>query len=183
MDVAACCNTCASTGMQCYGTAWLRCAATAVVVFSVTALAMPTKEEEVKEVQPVVNELMVEHVNAYKARKKSVKDVGDAAFGLVGEAEGDAAKYLLFRVAINYYSLAKDFEKAADALEAMQSQIKDLPASEVQTLASATQGRILRGACWVNGDSIKFTSFYRGEWSRPSRGESRTGFRLAIQPE
>jgi len=116
--------------------------AVATMIFG--ALAMPTKEE-VKEVQPVVNELMVEHVNAYRARKKSAKDVGNAAFGLVGEAEGDAAKYLLFKVAINYYSLAKDFEKAADALEAMQSQIKDLPASEVQTLASAALNRAGRG--------------------------------------
>ena len=115
-----------------------------VVAVPLTASAMPTNEE-IKDVQPVVNELMAEHENAYRARKKSAKDVGDVAFSLVGEAEGDAAKYLLFKYAVNYYSIAKDFDKAADALETMQSQIKVLPASEVQALASMALNRAGKG--------------------------------------
>ena len=114
---------------------------TAVLVLSVAyAWAMPT-DEEIRRVQPLIAELMSAHENEYKAKRKTAKDVGDAAFGLVNDAKSEAAKYVLLKGAILYYSLAKDFDKAADAIEAIQSQIKDVPASEIEVLASKALAR------------------------------------------
>ena len=104
------------------------------------ATAMPTSDE-MKQVNALVNELMSEHVNAYKAHKKSANEVGDAAFDFVKDAKGEAAKFVLLKGAIHFYSLAKNFDKVADALEAMQSQIKDLPPSEVAAIASMALNR------------------------------------------
>ncbi|MBQ4200252.1 MAG: SUMF1/EgtB/PvdO family nonheme iron enzyme [Kiritimatiellae bacterium] len=106
----------------------------AIAVVSM-AWAMPTKEE-IKRVQPLVNELMSEHVDAYKANKKTAKEVGDAALGLVKVAEGEAAKCILLKGAIYYYSRARDFERVADVLDEVSTQIKDVPASEMESLAA-----------------------------------------------
>ena len=111
-----------------------------VAVAAQLAWSMPTKDE-IKQVQPLVNELMAEHVNAYRARNKSAKDVGDAAFGFVKDAQGEATKYILLKGAIYYYSLARDFDQAADALEAMCKQINDVPPDEVNSIASRALAR------------------------------------------
>ena len=109
---------------------------TVTLVLSVTsAWAMPTSEE-IKQVQPLISELMSSDLNEYRANKKTAKDVGDAAWGFVNDAKGEAAKYVLLKGAIHYYSLAREFDRVADAIETIQSQIKDVPASEIEVLAS-----------------------------------------------
>ena len=108
------------------------------------AWAMPTKQE-IKRVQPLVNELMSEHVKDYRSGRKSAKEVGDAAAGLVDKAEGEAAKFVLIRGAVYYYSVAKEFDKAADVLETIRTHISDIPPSDVNDLASMALANAGRG--------------------------------------
>ena len=108
------------------------------------AWAMPTKQE-IKRVQPLVNELMSEHVKDYRSGRKSAKEVGDAAAGLVDKAEGEAAKFVLIRGAVYYYSVAKEFDKAADVLETIRTHISDIPPSDVNDLASMALSNAGRG--------------------------------------
>lgn len=115
--------------------------AVALTMSAVSAWAMPT-EAQINKVRPLVNEIMAAYTNDYRANKKTAKEVGDAAAGHVNRAESEAAKYLLLREAINYYSIARAFDKAAAALERMMSQIRNLPATEVETLAA----KVLRRA-------------------------------------
>lgn len=90
---------------------WLYTAA-AIALSVVCAWAMPT-DEEIRRVQPLIAELMSVHENEYKANRKTAKEVGDAALGFVNDAKGEAAKYVLLKGAILYYSLAREFDKAA----------------------------------------------------------------------
>ena len=115
-------------------------AAATLALSVICAWAMPT-DEEIRRVQPLIAELMSVHENEYKANRKTAKEVGDAALDFVNDAKSEAAKYVLLKGAILYYSLAKDFDKAADAIEAIQSQIKDVPASEMEVLASKALAR------------------------------------------
>ena len=109
------------------------------------AWAMPTKQE-IKRVQPLVNELMSEHVKDYRSGRKSAKEVGDAAADLVDKAEGEAAKFVLLRGAIYYYSVAKEFDKAADVLDTLRAVvISDIPPSDVKDLASMALANAGRG--------------------------------------
>ena len=92
---------------------WYGCAIVAIA--AQLAWAMPTKDE-IKRVEPLVNELMSAHVKGYTANRKSANEVGDAAFHFVKEAQAEAAKYVLLKGAIHYYSLARDFDKVADGI-------------------------------------------------------------------
>ena len=115
-----------------------------IALSAASVCAMPTKEE-IKRVQPLVTELMLPHVNAFNANRKSAREVGDAAFGFVKDAQSEAEKYVLFKGAIYYYSLARDFNKVADALEAMRGQISELPLDEVVSIASKALARAGKG--------------------------------------
>ena len=151
---------------------WCACAAAATAVS--LALAMPTKSE-IKKVQPVVNELMSVHVNAYKANRKTAKDVGDAAFGLVKDAEGETAKYILLKGAIYFYSLARDFDKAAMALEEVHAQVKDVPASETESLASMALARA------GNGEARRLRGIQRDAAIRAKAEEDIASFKSALR--
>ena len=102
--------------------------------------AMPDRYE-IKRVQPMVLELMSAHENGFNTKKETAKEVGDAAVGLADKAEGEAAKYLLLKGAIDYYALAKEYDLAADALEALKASVKDIPAEEVEIIASRALSR------------------------------------------
>ena len=102
---------------------------------ALSARAMPT-EEELERDRPLVQELMAAHVRDHKAGRKPAREVGDAAIGFAEDAKGEAAKLLLLKGAVHYYALAREFDRAADALEAMQAQVKNLPAGEVEASAS-----------------------------------------------
>ena len=108
------------------------------------SFAMPS-QNDIKRVQPMVLELMAEHVKDHKANKKSAKEVGDAAVELAKDAEGEAAKYLLLKGAIEYYTLAKEYELVADALESLRASVKDFPAEDVTEIASRALNRARRG--------------------------------------
>ena len=111
-----------------------------VVIAAQLAWSMPTKDE-IKRVEPLMNELMSAYLKGYTANRKTANEVGDAAFHFVKDARGEASKYVLLKGAIHYYSLARDFDKAADALEAMRAQISDLPPDEVESIASRALAR------------------------------------------
>lgn len=93
---------------------------------TLVATAMPSKEELAK-AQSIVNELMKDHIAANKKGKESHEAVGDAAMSLAKDAEGEAAKFALFRGAVTYYARGKAYDKAADAVEAIMAEISDVP--------------------------------------------------------
>ena len=149
--------------------------AAAIVMCVASAWAMPTADE-LNQVRPLVKELMAEHSNAYRANKKTAKEVGDAAFGHVNDADGEAAKYLLLKGAINYYSRAREFDKVVDVLEAMQSQIRDLPAAEMESLAV----KALNNAR-AKDNVQRLRSIYRDASIRAKAEKEAESFKAALQ--
>ena len=117
---------------------WYGCAIVAIA--AQLMWAMPTKDE-IRRVEPLMNELMSAYVKGYTANRKSANEVGDAAFHFVKDAQTEAAKYVLLKGAIHYYSLARNFDKVADALEALCAQISDVSPDEVESIASKALAR------------------------------------------
>lgn len=117
---------------------WYVCAIVAIV--AQLTWAMPTKDE-IKRVEPLMNELMSAYVKGYTAKRTSANEVGDAAFHFVKEAQDEAEKYVLLKGAIHYYSIARNFDKVADTLEAICAQISDVPPDEVEAIASKALAR------------------------------------------
>ena len=111
-----------------------------IAVSAATTWAMPTKED-LKQVRPLVGELMSSHENDYRAKREKAKDVGDAAVEFAKVANGEAAKYLLLKGAIHYYALAKEYDMVADVLEILRSSVKEISEEEVASLASKALGR------------------------------------------
>ena len=102
--------------------------------------AMPS-EREIWRVQPMVLELMSPHEKNFDAKKETAKEVGDAAVGLAEKAEGEAAKYILLKGAVHNYALAKEYDLAADALEAIRAAVKEFPDDEAAAIASKALNR------------------------------------------
>lgn len=91
--------------------------------------------KEIKRVQPMVDELMSSYVEKYNARKTAAEAVANAAAAFVRDAEMDASKYLLLKVAIKYYAVAGEYDLAADALETLRAAVADVPDEEIALLA------------------------------------------------
>ena len=101
--------------------------ASALLILGIgTSQGMPTSGELTKE-KAIVKELMSPLVNDYKAGKKTAVEVGNGAMGFVALADTQAAKFLLLRGAAHYYSLAKEYEKTADAIESIMKLVPDIP--------------------------------------------------------
>lgn len=112
----------------------------AAVICADTANAMPS-QDEIVEVQPLVAKLMGPSVAAFKAKKISGSEVGDKALKLAEEAEGEAAKFLCMKGAVTYYVKDKEYDKAAETIEAIMAQFQDIPADMLQGItSSATKG-------------------------------------------
>lgn len=105
------------------------------------AFAMPDSAQ-VKRVQPIVSELMASHVKDFNAGLKSAKEVGEVAEALASEAEGEAAKYVLLKGALHYYTLANEYDLAAKSIETLRTSVRDIPDKEVASLASKALGRV-----------------------------------------
>lgn len=97
--------------------------------------AMPT-QAELDKVQPLVNELMGPLVRDYKAKKKLPVEVGDGAVSLVAEADSVAAKFVLLKGAVFYYTRAKEYDKAADAIESIMELVPDIPSKTLYEITS-----------------------------------------------
>lgn len=107
----------------------------ALVLCALAATAMPTKKEQ-SEAQAIVNELMKDHIAANKKGKESNEAVGDAAMALAKDAQGEAAKFALFKGAVTYYARGKAYEKAADAVEAIMAEVSDVPPQALNGIVS-----------------------------------------------
>ena len=114
---------------------------TSLALCAAMALAMPEKKEFAK-TQPLVNELMSSVVKDYKAKKKTAKEVAETAEKFANEAEGEAAKFLLLKGAITYYSRAAEYDKAADMVEAIKADVKDVPPEVLSEIISKATLRI-----------------------------------------
>ena len=107
-----------------------RMVSVAFALAALAALAMPTKEE-MAEAQSIVNELMKDHVAANKKGKETNVAVGDAALALAKDAKGEAAKLVLLKGAVSYYARGKEYEKVAEAVETIMSEIADVTPTEL----------------------------------------------------
>ncbi len=104
------------------------------------ALALPPAGE-IGKAQKVISVLMADDIAALKAGKKTPVEVGDAAVAFSKEAETEAMKYVLLKGALEYYVRGKDYDKAADAAEAMRNSVKDLaPEDLVDAIRSSARG-------------------------------------------
>ena len=115
--------------------------AVAMMTCAWTVHAMPS-QDEISEVQPLVAELMGPSVAAFKAKKMSGSEVGDAALKLAEEAEGEAAKFLCMKGAVTYYVKDKEYDKAADAIEAIMVQFPDMPPETLQEITTAATRQV-----------------------------------------
>ena len=109
--------------------------ATLMAACSSIAFAMPT-QQELKKVQPMVAELMAPTMDDFKAKKKTAAEVADMAVKYAGKAETEAAKFMLYRSSIPYYVRGEAYDKAADAVELMKANVKDVPASVIEEIIS-----------------------------------------------
>ena len=110
------------------------------VLVCLRGLAMP-KPEEIKKAQPLVVELMSEDLAALQKGDKTAVDVGDAALDYANAAESEAAKYVLYKGALQYFVRGKDYDKAAEAVELLRTAIKDFPPEEVvEIIRGAARG-------------------------------------------
>ena len=106
-----------------------------MAVCSSAALAMPT-QQELKKAQPLVAELMAPIMDDFKAKKKTAAEVADAAVKYAGEAETEAAKFMLYRSSIPYYVRGEAYDKAAEAVVQLKANVKDVPAEVVAEIIS-----------------------------------------------
>ena len=100
------------------------------------AVAMPTKDE-LKAAGPVVQELMAPELKLLKSGGKKQADVAASALELAKQAEGEAAKLLLYRGSLDLFARAGEGEKAVETLKAIRAEIADVP---LEDLASYAEG-------------------------------------------
>ena len=121
-------------------------AAASAVVVAASALAMPTKAELGK-AQSLVAELMAPAMADYKSA--SAKDkasaalkVADTSVEFADAAETEAAKFLLLKGAVSFYTRGEAYDKAADAVTALQSGVKNVTPEVIAEITGKATGRI-----------------------------------------
>ena len=112
-----------------------------LVAGTLAAVAMPTKEEFAK-AQPLVNELMKPLIADFKAKKKTAAEVGNSALTFANDAETEAAKFLLLKGSLAYFSRAGEYDRAADVVETLQREVKNIPSSTMMHVISRATSRI-----------------------------------------
>ena len=112
-----------------------------MVLCAASALAMPTKDE-LSKAQPLVMELMADDVTAYKAKSKKPEEIGDTSAKYAQEASTEAAKFLLLKGAISYYVRGESYDKAADAVNALRTEIADVPPAVVEEIIRKNTARV-----------------------------------------
>ena len=120
----------------------------AVVVVSclVRAWAMPTRAELTK-AQPLVVELMAPAMETYKtagAQEKTAAavKVGDTSSEFAKAAETEAARFLLLKGAVNFYTRGEAYDKAADAVAALQTTVKDVTPAVIAEITGKATSKI-----------------------------------------
>ena len=118
----------------------------AMVLCSAAAQAMPTKDE-LSKAQSLVVELMAPAMAKFKAA--SAKDkaaaalkVADTSVEFASAAETEAAKFLLLKGAVSFYTRGEAYDKAADAVTALQSGVKNVTPEVIAEITGKATGRI-----------------------------------------
>lgn len=100
------------------------------------AIAYPTKQE-LAEARPLVAELMNPVLAEYRSKAKSASDVAQTSILYSESAKGEAVKYLFLRSAVGYYIKDGDFGKAADTVDRLKTNIKDVPPADIVDIISS----------------------------------------------
>jgi len=117
-----------------------------MAAMAVTAqlLAMPTRAE-LSKAQPLVVELMAPTMGEYKSaadKTAAAVKVGDDSRAFAAEAETEAVKFLLLKGAVNYYVRGEAYDKAADCIATMQSNVSNLTPDVVAEIVGKATSRI-----------------------------------------
>ena len=118
----------------------------AVALCAAGVLAMPTKDELTK-AQPLVAELMAPVMADFKAavtkdKAAAAVKVADTSVGFAEAAETEAAKFLLLKGAVNFYTRGEAYDKAADAVADLQAKVKDVPSEVIAEITGKATGKI-----------------------------------------
>ncbi len=105
-----------------------------------TAVAMPSRQE-LSKTRPLVKELMAPVMVEYKAKTKTALEVADTSMGFADSAHNEATRYIFMKGAVGYYVKAGEFGKAADVVDKIKSQVKDVPPSEIVDIIGDALGR------------------------------------------
>ena len=121
----------------------------ACVAACAAATAMPSRSE-LKKVQSLVNELMADDIQAMKAGKLKPSQVAANAEKLAGDAEGEAAKFLLYKGAFGLYVQGGSYDEAIGAIDHLNAAVKDVPDKVVAEILREKLKRIPK----KNGSAI-----------------------------
>ena len=116
----------------------------AVMVATAHLLAMPTRAE-LSKAQPLVVELMAPTLEEYKSatdKTAGAVKVGDNSCAFAAEAETEAVKFLLLKGAVGYYVRGEAYDKAADCIAKMKTDIKDLTPDAIADIVGKASGKI-----------------------------------------
>ena len=100
--------------------------ATCVAALALAAAAMPTRNE-LKKVQSLVNELMADNISAMKSGKLKPSQVAANAENLARDAQGEAAKFLLYKGAFGLYVQGGSYDEAIRAIGHLTDAVKNVP--------------------------------------------------------
>ena len=89
------------------------------------AYAMPTRQE-MSRARPLVAELMAPTMAEYKAKTKTAADVADTSVSFAESAKNEATRFLFLRGAISFYIKGGEYGKAADTVEKLKANVKDI---------------------------------------------------------
>ena len=124
------------------------CLAACVAAYA-AAVAMPSRSE-LKKVQSLVNELMADDIQAMKAGKLKPSQVAANAEKLAGDAEGEAAKFLLYKGAFGLYVQGGSYDEAIGAIDHLNAAVRDVPDKVVAEILREKLKRIPK----KNGSAI-----------------------------
>lgn len=110
---------------------------------ALAASGMPT-QAELEKVQGLVTELMRSDVANFNARKMSAADVATSALKYAGEAQSEAARFLLLKGAFFYRVRAEDYDGAMNVISKIRHDIKDVPDATLVKILSSAIRRIPR---------------------------------------
>ncbi len=110
---------------------------------TLAASGMPT-QAELEKVQGLVTELMRSDVANFNARKMSAADVATSALKYAGEAQSEAARFLLLKGAFFYRVRAEDYDGAMDVISKIRHDINDVPDATLVKILSGAVRRIPR---------------------------------------
>ena len=99
---------------------------TAVALGAISAYSMPS-DAEIAKTEPLVKELVADEFAAMKDGKKTRPEVAEACLGYIGDAETEAAKVVLIKMAFEQYMSGGVFDKAAETFTALGESVKDVP--------------------------------------------------------